>query len=173
MGRSLTRRNFQTLANGDFQAKWLGWLKEGLLVVWLVFPEREREREENFPGLGIKFRLADRETSLTSPPLPPSRFLFLFGRFHGCCMATRWRSANFNDLFRGQAQPPEIRQSTLHGFCIPSSSRSLSLVVKFDDSGKKGREDFFFFLLFENHISLLFPLFSRGKGSKNYWRIVS
>lgn len=138
------------------------------------FFQREREREKKISlAPGIKFRLADRETSLTSPPLPPSRFLFLFGRFHGCCMATRWRSANFNDLFRGQAQPPEIRQSTLHGFCIPSSSRSLSLVVKFDDSGKEGGKIFFFFLLFENHISLLFPLFSRGKGSKNYWRIVS
>lgn len=37
----------------------------------IYFPEREREREKKISlAPGIKFRLADRETSLTSPPFP-------------------------------------------------------------------------------------------------------
>lgn len=92
LGRSLTRRNFQTLANGDFQAKWLSWLKGGLLVVWSVFPEREREREKKISlAPGIKFRLADREMSLTSPsPFPLSILIRPLSRvLHGNQMAKR------------------------------------------------------------------------------------
>lgn len=47
----------------------------------------------------------------------------------------------------------------LQSFCIPSSSRSLSLVVKFDDLGTEGD----FFLSLREHISLLlfFPCSQR------------
>lgn len=75
-------------------------------------------------------------------------------------MATRWRSANFNDLFRGQAQPPEIRQSPpelLYSFLVPV------VVVgrEIRRLGNGGREDFF--LSLREHISLLlfFPCSQR------------
>lgn len=165
LGSQLNSEKFPDARQRRFPGK-VAQLAQGGFVGCLVGFSRERERERRkFPwprGLSS----ASRIEKCLSPPLPPSRFLFLFGRFHGCCMATRWRSANFNDLFRGQAQPPEIRQSTLHGFCIPSSSRSLSLVVKFDDSGKEGREDFFFFLLFETTFPFFFPYFLGGGGVK-------
>lgn len=126
------------------------------MVVWLVFREKKISLAP-----GIKFRLADRETSLTSPPLSPA-FYSYSAAFTGAAssMATRWRSANFNDLFRGQAQPPEIRQSPpelLYSFLVPV------VVVgrEIRRLGNGGRKDFF--LSLREHISLLlfFPCSQR------------
>lgn len=82
-------------------------------------------------------------------------------------MATRWRSANFNDLFRGQAQPPEIRQSPpelLYSFLVAVVvvGREIRRLGK----GGKGGKIFFSFFFETIFPFSSFSLTFSGQGGK-------
>lgn len=136
---------------------------------WFFEKEREREgRKFLWPrGLSSASRIEKR----LSPRLSPSAFYSYSAAFTNAAtsMATRWRSANFNDLFRGQAQPPEIRQSPpelLYSFLVAVVvvGREIRRLGK----GGKGGKIFFSFLFETIFPFSSFSLTFSGQGGKNY-----
>lgn len=136
---------------------------------WFFEKEREREgRKFLWPrGLSSASRIEKR----LSPRLSPSAFYSYSAAFTNAAtsMATRWRSANFNDLFRGQAQPPEIRQSPpelLYSFLVAVIvvGREIRRLGK----GGKGGKIFFSFLFETIFPFSSFSLTFSGQGGKNY-----
>lgn len=160
----LNLENFPDARQGHLQGKWLaGWLG--------AF----RPREEISLAPGIKFRLArDRNVSAAFRPSRLSRFsarfLFLFGRFHQPSTRQPDGNANFNDLFRGSAEPPEIsdRQNLLAGSSSLLYSFVVVVVVNSDDLAKNGEKvpPFLFFFFFFALLSTRARLHSKAVEGK-------
>lgn len=138
---------------------------------WFFEKEREREgRKFLWPrGLSSASRIEKRLSPRLSPSSPPPLSILI--RPLSRMLLPAWQpdgeARTLMIFFVGRHSLRKLGRA-LQSFCIPSSSRSLSLVVKFDDLGREEREGRFFFPFSSRPYfpSPLFPLLSRGREEK-------